>query len=169
MPRYSAERKSAVLKKLLPPHNHSVASVATEEGISDATLYSWLKQCRVKGVPVPGYTPGDSEWSPDAKLAVVIETATLSEAELGAYCREKGLYPEQIQQWKAACLEGAGRQEDQEKAAQKQRKEDRKTIKQIKAEVRRKDKVVAETTSLLVLSKKLEALYSEDPDSGEDD
>lgn len=89
MPRYSAERKSAVLKKLLPPHNHSVASVATEEGISDATLYSWLKQCRVKGVPVPGYTPGDSEWSPDAKLAVVIETATLSEAELGAYCREK--------------------------------------------------------------------------------
>ena len=45
----------------------------------------------------------------------------------------------------------------------------RKTIKQLKAEVRRKDKVLAETTSLLVLSKKLEALYGEDPDSGEDD
>lgn len=122
MPRYSAERKAAVLKKLLPPHNHSVASVATEEGISDATLYSWLKQCREKGVPVPGYTQSDNEWSPDAKLAVVIETATMSETELSAYCREKGLYPEQIQQWKAACLEGAGRQEDQAKAAQKQRK-----------------------------------------------
>ncbi len=118
---------------------------------------------------MPGYTQGDNEWSPDAKLAVVIETATLSEAELGAYCREKGLYSEQIQQWKAACHEGAGRQEDQEKAAQKQSKEDRKTIRQLKAEVRRKDKVLAETTSLLVLSKKLEALYSEDPDSGEDD
>ena len=60
-------------------------------------------------------------------------------------------------------------QEEQAKAAQKQRKEDRKTIKQLKAEVRRKDKVLAETTSLLVLSKKLEALYGEDPDSGEDD
>lgn len=105
---------------------------------------------------MPGYIQGDSEWSPDAKLAVVIETATLSVAELGAYCREKGLYPEQIQQWKAACLEGAGRQEDQEKAAHKQRQEDRKTIKQLKAKVRRKDKVVAETTSLLVLSKKLD-------------
>ncbi|CAH1043653.1 hypothetical protein HPTD01_2131 [Halomonas sp. TD01] len=55
MPRYSAERKAAVLKKLLPPHNRSVASVATEEGISDAALYNWLKQCREKGVPVPGY------------------------------------------------------------------------------------------------------------------
>jgi len=35
----------------------------------------------------------------------------------------------------------------------------------LKAEVRRKDRVLAETTSLLVLSKKLEALYGEDPDS----
>ena len=118
MPRYSEERKAAILKKLLPPHNRSVASVATEEGISNATLYSWLKQCREKGVPVPGYTQGDYEWSPDAKLAVVIETATMSETELGAYCREKGLYPEQIQQWKAACLEGAGRK----KSRQKQRR-----------------------------------------------
>lgn len=169
MPRYSEERKAAILKKLLPPHNRSVASVATEEGISNATLYSWLKQCREKGVPVPGYTQSDNEWSPDAKLAVVIETATLSETELGAYCREKGLYSEQIQQWKAACLEGAGQQEDQQRTAQKQRKEDRKTIKQLKAEVRRKDRALAETTSLLVLSKKLDALYGEDPNSGEDD
>ncbi len=91
MPRYSAERKSAVLKKLLPPHNHSVASVVTEEGISKAKLYSWLKQCRVKGVPVPGYTQGDNEWSPNAKLVVVIKAAALSETELGAYCHEKGL------------------------------------------------------------------------------
>ncbi|CAH1043650.1 hypothetical protein HPTD01_2128 [Halomonas sp. TD01] len=82
---------------------------------------------------MPGYTQGDSEWSPEAKLAVVIETVTLSEAELGAYCREEGLYPEQSQQWKAACLEGAGRQENQEKAAHKQRKENHKTIKQLKA------------------------------------
>ena len=87
VPRYSEERKAAILKKLLPPHNRSVASVATEEGISNATLYSWLKQCREKGVPVPGYTQGDNEWSPDAKLAAVIETATMSETELGTYCR----------------------------------------------------------------------------------
>ncbi|KIN15242.1 transposase [Halomonas sp. KHS3] len=38
MQRYSEERKAAFLTKLLPPHNRSVVSVATEEGISDATL-----------------------------------------------------------------------------------------------------------------------------------
>jgi len=165
MPRYSKERKAAVLKKLLPPENRSVASVAAEEGIANATLYCWLKTCRQQGVPVPGKRKTGDEWSADAKLAVVIETAPLSETELGAYCREKGVYPEQVQRWKDACLQGADRHEDQEKTAQKQRKEDRQTIKKLTSEVRRKDRALAETTSLLVLSKKLEALYGEDPDN----
>lgn len=165
MPRYSEERKAAVLKKLLPPQNRSVVQVAAEEGISDVTLYSWLKQCRQQGVPVPGYRNAGDDGSPEAKLAVVIETASMSEAELGAYCRQKGLYPEQVQRWKEACLHGTGLQEGQEKAAQKQQRDARKTIKKLRAEVRRKDRVLAETTSLLVLSKKLEALYGEDPDS----
>jgi hypothetical protein len=45
---------------------------------------------------------------------------------------------------------------------QQQKRDACKTIKTLKAEVRRKDRVLAETTSLLMLSKKLEALYGED-------
>ena len=169
MPRYSEERKAAVLSKLLPPQNRSVVSVAAEEGIADVTLYSWLKQCRQKGMPVPGNRNTGEDWSPEAKLAVVVETASMPEAELSAYCREKGLYPEQVQRWKEACLQGAGMEDDRQKAVQKQQREARKTIKKLKSEVRRKDKALAETTSLLVLSKKLDALYGEDSDSSEDD
>ena len=165
MPRYSDERKAAVLKKLLPPMNRSVASVATEEGISDATLYSWLKLCRQDGVPVPGNQPTADTWSPDAKLAVVIETAGLSEVERAAYCREKGLYVEQVHSWKAACLQGAAMQQGREKEALKQQRESSKTIKKLQAEVNRKDRALAETAALLVLSKKLEALYGDDRDN----
>jgi len=64
---------------------------------------------------------------------------------------------------------GAGLLEERQKAAQKQQRDARKTIKKLKSEIRRKDKALAETTSLLVLSKKLEALYGEDSDSSEDD
>jgi len=168
MARYSQERKAAVLKKLLPPLNHTVAAVSAEEGISDATLYNWLKQCRQRGVPVPGHNKTADHWSGEAKLAVVIETASLSEEELSAYCREKGLYVEQVRRWKDACIQGTGQQEDQHKESQKAHKLSRKRIKQLKAEVRRKDKVLAETTSLLVLSKKLEALYGTDQDNEDD-
>ena len=39
--RYSPERKEAVLRKMMPPHNRSVRELAREEGISEATLYNW--------------------------------------------------------------------------------------------------------------------------------
>lgn len=168
MPRYSEERKAAVLKKLLPPESRSVAAVAAEEGMPAATLYAWRKACRQQGVPVPGQQQTGDDWSADDKFAAVLQTASLSETEVGAYCRENGLYPEQLQRWKEACIKGAGDQEKQEKAARKQRKKDRETIKKLKSDLRQKEHVLAETTSLLVLSKKLEALYgtaSDDEDN----
>jgi transposase-like protein len=165
MPRYSEEHKAAVLSKLLPPQNRSVVAVSAEEGISNVTLYSWLKKCRQQGVPVPGQRNNGEDWTAEAKLAVVIETAPLSEAEVSAYCRKKGLYAEQIQRWKEACLHGANGQQDRQKAVQKQQKETRKTIKRLQAEIQRKDRALAETAALLVLSKKLEALYATDQDN----
>ncbi|MDO8271547.1 MAG: hypothetical protein Q7U82_06445 [Gammaproteobacteria bacterium] len=41
MPRYSAERKATVLKKLLPPHNQLINEAAKEESISEVALYTW--------------------------------------------------------------------------------------------------------------------------------
>ncbi|OOE38110.1 transcriptional regulator, partial [Salinivibrio kushneri] len=40
MPRYSEERKAAILKKLLPPNNKTISEIAAEEHISEATLYN---------------------------------------------------------------------------------------------------------------------------------
>ena len=91
MPRYLAERKNSVLKKLLPPHNLGVPEVAESEGISPGTLYNWLKQAKEQGVAVPGSGKSSDQWSAEAKLAVVIEIAALSESELSEYCRAKGL------------------------------------------------------------------------------
>ena len=51
MARYSDERKSALLKKLLPPLNMSVAELARQEGISEVTLYNWRKQAKAGGAP----------------------------------------------------------------------------------------------------------------------
>ena len=53
MPRYSPERKHAVLAKLLPPHSQPVTLVSRAEGISEQTLYNWLSKARKDGVPVP--------------------------------------------------------------------------------------------------------------------
>jgi transposase len=155
MPRYTDERKVAVLDKLLPPHNLSIPEVSSQEGISTACLYNWLKQARTEGRPVPGSrksTPED--WSSQDKFAVLMETAPLTAQELSEYCRSKGLYPEQIERWKQAFIQGfsPSKSEPNTKADQKQ-------IQALKKEITRKDKALAETAALLVLQKKFRALW----------
>ena len=54
MPSYSEERKAAVLRKMLPPHNLSISEVSGAEGISPGTLYNWRSQAKQQGMPVPG-------------------------------------------------------------------------------------------------------------------
>ena len=161
MTRYSIERKSAVLDKLLPPQNLSIPQVAEQEGISVAALYNWRKQARLEGKPVPGsrkQTPED--WSSQDKFAVVMETASMNEAEIAEYCRSKGLYPEQLKRWKQAFIQGL-----EQVKPDTENKESRKKIKKLEKELQRKDKALAEAAALLILQKKVQALWAEDEDS----
>lgn len=160
--RYSPERKEAVLKKLAPPHNLSVPELSEQEGISVGALYNWRSQARLRGIPVPGPSKTSEDWSTQAKFAVVVETATLSQAELSQYCREKGLYPEQVATWKQHCLEGFDSSPERQKKALKQSKVDKKRVRQLEKELLRKDKALAEAAAILVLRKKLSAFYGEE-------
>ena len=164
MSTYSTERKQAILSKLSPPTNKSVAQVAIEESVSEQTLYNWRKQARKQGQPVPGNKSKPDQWSHETKFAVVVETAVLSESELGEYCRKKGLYSEQVKQWKQQCLQGFQSDEQQAKALKQQKKEDKAEIKLLKKDLRFKEKALAETAALLVLRKKLKAFYGEEPE-----
>jgi len=142
----------------------SVSEVAQQEGMSEQTLYNWRKQAKLKGVPVPGPSKISDDWSGEAKFAVVVETATLSEVELSQYCREKGLYPEQVKAWKQDFIDGANLSPERKREEMKQAKADKKQVLKLKKELRRKDKALAEAAALLVLRKKLNAFYEEDPE-----
>ena len=160
---YSQERRASVLRKLLPPNNLAVTHVAIEEGICTATLYNWLKSVRKRGEPVPGSGKKTAdEWDGQAKLAVVLETAPMNAEELSRYCRSKGLYPEQIERWKQACIDGAESQPKSDKEVllemQKLRRDKRKLEKQLL----RKDRALAESAALLVLQKKYRALWEDE-------
>ena len=159
---YSEERRNAVLQKLLPPYNMTVAEVARQEGISEQTLYNWRRKIRDSGKPVPGKTSSSDAWSGEAKFAVVVETAAFSESELSQYCREKGLYPEQVKRWRKECLQGFEQSKEDRQRSRQQSKADKAQIKALKRELRQKEKALAETAALLVLRKKLNALWGEE-------
>jgi transposase-like protein len=159
MRRVPQERREAILSKLLPPHNKPVPEVAIAEGVGESTLYNWLSQARKQGIAVPGSRSTSTEhWNAETKLAAVIETQPMNESELAEYCRKKGLYPEQIERWKKECLQGMGSTSDHEDNLRQARNE----IKQLKRKVERKDKALAESAALLVLSKKFQALWEDE-------
>jgi transposase len=111
MQRYSAEFKEQAVRKMMPPNAQSVAQVSRDTGVSDATLYNWRNQFRQQGKAVPADPSNPDNWSGPNKLAVVIETASLNEEELAAYCRQKGLYAEQIARWRASAVAGVETQQ----------------------------------------------------------
>ncbi|MDZ7854515.1 MAG: hypothetical protein U5L98_18240 [Halomonas sp.] len=44
MPRYSEERREAVVTKLLPPHKLTLQASAEQEGLSLGTVYKWRNE-----------------------------------------------------------------------------------------------------------------------------
>ena len=122
-------------------------------------MYNWLSQARDGGSALPSSRAKNGEsWSNEAKFAVVLETQPMNEAEKGEYCREKGLYPEQVEHWRAACIAGMGGQPTETEPLKRARNE----IKRLKRTVDRKDKTLAESAALLVLSKKFQALWEDE-------
>ncbi len=83
----------------------------------------------------------------------------MTESELSAYCRKHGLYPEQIDAWKLACMGANANADEEAKQTQKEARTDKKRIKKLESELRRKEKALAETAALLTLSKKAEAIW----------
>ncbi len=142
MKHYSKERKDAVLKRMMQPENAPVALLAEETGIS-RTLYDWRKHAIAKGLVVPEDTQNPENWPAQYKFAVVLETAVMNQAELSEYCRKKGLFAEQIAAWKEKCLQGNASAANQSKEDKRQTQLARNEVKQLKRELRRKDKALA--------------------------
>lgn len=163
---YSPERKAAVLTKMLPPNNMPLGQLAKEEGISEATLAKWRAEARAKGRLLPDANASPEGWTSRDKLAAVIETASMNAADLGEYCRRRGVYPEQLSVWREACE----RANDWERAATsritRETKDDKKRIKELERDLARKEKALAEAAALMILRKKAEAIWGR---GGEDE
>ena len=163
--KYSVERKQAVMAKMLPPHNKTVSQLAEEENISVPTLYAWRKEARSQGRLLPDGDTSPTGWSSADKFAAVLETAALNEAELSEYCRKRGLYPDQIRQWREACEQANDWDRSLNHRLKNARKDDEQRVRELERELRRKEAALAETAALLVLRKKAQAIWGDNEDA----
>jgi len=167
MRRYSEAVKADVRRRMSPPQRQSVAQISAELGIHVVTLYNWRKAWRLQGEVVPASEKDPDGWSATDKFTVVLETAGLNATELSAYCRERGLYPEQVERWRQASQDANEKPVltlKEQKELERLRAQDQREIKRLKQELRRKEKALAEAAALLIASKKIQAFWGEDGD-----
>ena len=97
------------------------------------------------------------DWTTEEKLRVVLETRGLTGEELGAYLRREGIHEAVLRQWRKGVEQGLS-----EKHGTGRNPADVKRIHKLERELKRKEKALAEAAALLVLQKKVQALWGDE-------
>jgi len=156
---HSPEFKEQALLKARHRGTRSVQSVAGELNMSPGTLKRWLQDSGKAGELAPGASVAldgpAASWSPSQRLTALQESYALSDAALGAWCRERGLFEHQLKQWRDAfCTPAVPASREASGAFRELQRQHE----QLQRELRRKEKALAEVAALLVLQKNFQAL-----------
>lgn len=160
---YSTEIKEAIVKQVFSKESLSLAEIAKRNNVPSSTLDGWVKQAQLKAL-------GNASGGEGAKLASslaplgaakrlehLLATGSLSEVELGAYCRQHGLYPFQLTDWKKDFI--MLDTHTQKTAESAEVKALRLEVKRLRSDLERKDRALAEASALLILKKKAQVIW----------
>lgn len=156
---YSQEFKEQALSKVLSRGKRTIESVADELNMSVFTLKDWKRNVmpeEQKSLLAKEKRPQD--WHAEERLKALQESYGLSEESLNAWCREKGLFRHHLEEWRVTFC-GKEKSGQREKIDYRLLKEENQ---QLKRELMRKEKALAEVAALLVLQKKYQALWGDE-------
>ena len=184
---YTQEQRDAMVKRMLPPESILISALWAETGISKSALLKWKNNALwgnnigngiksnlsgnqgctsdvLDGTGGYGNNRGGDKYSSREKFFIVLDTYTMTETALAAYCRTKGLYVEQIKEWREACANANANAEKTAKELRSELSLEKTKTKTLEKDLRRKEKALAETAALLVLRKNMEAIWGEQED-----
>ena len=164
---HSEKFKSRIVSKMVGPHAMSANALSAEVGIGQPTLSRWLREARtVPGMPKKSSrskprarSQRPQDWSSEEKLRVVAESRNLSDDELGAFLRKEGLHQAQLDEWSATARSSLSVRKGSKKTSSEVKR-----IRELERELRRKEKALAEAAALLILQKKVQAIWGDEDD-----
>jgi len=170
---YSQMFKRKMIQKMTGPDPISATALSKQVDVPQSTLSKWLRKAGLQSsfayrnriyhdqtvrLSVAKKRPND--WSSEEKLKAVLEADALSDEQIGAFLRTKGLHESHIKQWRARMLNGLG-----EKSKARKGSAETKQLRELQKELRRKDKALAETAALLVLKKKVQQIWGDEDEN----
>lgn len=178
---YSAAFRTKMVQRLVGPKAVSANRLAQEVGIHQGTLSRWLRAAQAPDMGTSNASNGPQQQPPSAsapskrnaarkmsaddKVRIVFAAESLVAEDLGALLRREGVHDAELEAWRAtvktaatAALNGTSSKVASARSAE------RKRIHELERELRRKDKALAEAAALLILEKKIQALWGDGDD-----
>jgi len=152
--KYTQERRELALQRVaLRTDSQTIESIAALVDVNVGTLKSWMKAAKKQSANT-GLNKPSSAYTPPQQLDALLETSKLSNVEVSAWCREKGLFPHDLSAWRHSLT--APRSDESAQLREVRRERDK-----FRLDLERKNKALAETAALLVLQKKFQEMFSD--------
>ena len=156
--KYSEAFIEQAVVKLLSRGKRTVREVALDLNVSYHTAKNWMKRGHPDKAGMSlGKEKRPQDWSAQEQLLALQETHVLSGEALQAWCRERGLFAHHLTSWKTAFCAAAKADSGTRELRSLKDEND-----QLKRELVRKEKALAEAAALLILQKKFRALWEDE-------
>jgi transposase len=166
---YTETFKKKMIQRMLMPGAKSATELSKEVHVHQVTLSRWKREASTLAAMAaskPSTPAAPVTRTAQDKLRLVLEATKCSPGELGAFLRREGLHEAELGQWReamTAALEGPRREAVTGKTAAQAKR-----IRELERELHRKDRALAETAALLVLQKKVRAIWGDEDDDTTD-
>ena len=159
--KYSIGFRNGVLKKVLPPENRPVKEIAQENGLSEQTIRNWMQQLKNGTLELMTGETSPAHRSASEKMRLLLESKQVSNDSMGQWLREHGLHSEHLPLWEQEMLNVVNDKSDKQKEQNAQLLKENKNLKK---ELARKEKALAEMAALLILKKKADEILGDSED-----
>jgi len=159
---YPIQLKEAVLKKVLQgnkPHHE----IAIAYGVGRSTIGKWLREYKQNGnIKLNFKEKRPKDWTAEERMTALIETGSMNAEDCAAWCRKKGIFTHNLDQWKKDAISAMSLRPNKKQSINEKNLKKENRI--LKKELSRKEKALAETAALLVLKKKVQEIWEEPED-----
>jgi hypothetical protein len=156
--------REQALVKVYSRGSRDIASVALELNINIGTLKGWMRDKKKRDKPIMGSAVMNQtdrrpqDWKPEEQLMALMRTHSMTDEQRNAWCRQQGLFAHHLVSWQrefSSVSTSSAQQEHQLRGLKDENQ-------QLKRELIRKEKALAEAAALLVLQKKFRAMWEDE-------
>jgi transposase len=157
--KFSEEFKMKAVQKFLSRGSKTVAEISKEIGVGDCAIYKWIKIYDIRSPTMTEPSKRPQDWNLDQKWTAVFDYEKLSEDLRGEYLRSNGLHSDFLLEWKGDIQRCFKERDHDALLSRTEKSRLQNQVKELQADLYRKEKALAEAAALLILKKKADLIW----------